>query len=340
MTLIFNIIFGIIAIILLILFFKPQDGWWYRLKETKVSRDRIILEDILKTLYQSQLEKITPNIKSLVKKLPFREQQTLKILSEMEKKDLVQVLENKVRLSPKGETYALRIVRAHRLWEQFLAEKTGYDKKDWHKLAEKAEHRLTDEHLEELSKELRRPLFDPHGDPIPYGEGEMPEISGKVLASFPEGTIGRIVHIQDEPESIYQQILAENIHIGSQVKILKITPEMVRFSSEGRLHDLQPIVADALTIIPLEKEEITENISRLSQLKKKEKAVVKGISRECRGENRRRLLDLGFVNGTEIKISNISPLGDPIAYQVRETLIALREDQAQYILIQKEGNDE
>ncbi|MCB0432376.1 MAG: ferrous iron transport protein A, partial [Mangrovimonas sp.] len=62
-----------------------------------------------------------------------------------------------------------------------------------------------------------------------------------------------------------------------------------------------------------------------------------GISKECRGESRRRLLDLGFVKGTPIKIDLVSPLKNPKAYLVKGTTIALREDQASKILIKKHG---
>lgn len=340
MSLILNILFTLITLLLLFLFFRPQKGWSYRLRENKVSKKRIILEDILKSIYYAKEEGVVRNIKTLTKQLPFAEQQTLKVLKEMEEKNLVNILENKLRLSDKGKKYAVKIVRAHRLWEQYLAEKTGHNKKDWHKLAEKAEHKLTEEHLEELSKELKRPLFDPHGSPIPYNHADIMEISGKPLPSFPLKTIGRIVHIQDEPETIYQKLLVEDIHLGAQVEIVNKTEKTVSFISEGKKHTFLLIVANALTIIPLEETEIAKQLDRLSRLKIGETAVVEGISKECRGENRRRLLDLGFVKGTEIAISSVSPLQDPTAYSIRNTLIALREEQAQYVLIVKKGKDE
>lgn len=43
---------------------------------------------------------------------------------------------------------------------------------------------------------------------------------------------------------------------------------------------------------------------------------------------RRRLLDIGFSEGTEITCIMKSPLGDPTAYLVRGTLIALRREEA------------
>ena len=72
----------------------------------------------------------------------------------------------------------------------------------------------------------------------------------------------------------------------------------------------------------------------LSSLKTGQKGVVLGISSECHGEIRQRFLDLGFIKGAEIHIQNISPLGDPIAYNIHNTLIALRKEDSKYILIE------
>lgn len=72
----------------------------------------------------------------------------------------------------------------------------------------------------------------------------------------------------------------------------------------------------------------------LSLLEIGQEAIITGISPECFGEVRQRLLDLGFIKGSEINIHNISPLKDPIAYNLHNTIIALRKDDAQKILIQ------
>lgn len=60
----------------------------------------------------------------------------------------------------------------------------------------------------------------------------------------------------------------------------------------------------------------------------------------CEGAERRRLMDLGILPGTEITVEMRSPLNDPTAYLVRGALIALRREQAQDIYIvmpQQEG---
>jgi Fe2+ transport system protein FeoA len=53
------------------------------------------------------------------------------------------------------------------------------------------------------------------------------------------------------------------------------------------------------------------------------------------GANRRRLMDLGILPGTQIQAELKSPLSDPVAYRVREALIALRREQAREVEIEE-----
>lgn len=51
------------------------------------------------------------------------------------------------------------------------------------------------------------------------------------------------------------------------------------------------------------------------------------------GCDRRRMLDLGVINGTEIEPLYKSPSGNPVAYLIRGAVIALRTDVAGKILV-------
>jgi len=55
----------------------------------------------------------------------------------------------------------------------------------------------------------------------------------------------------------------------------------------------------------------------------------------CEGDYRRRLLDLGLIPGTPIKVVMVSPLGNPVAYRFRGSLIALRQQDASKIIVLK-----
>ena len=51
----------------------------------------------------------------------------------------------------------------------------------------------------------------------------------------------------------------------------------------------------------------------------------------CSGNIRRRFLDLGLIEGTFIKPILVSPSGDPTAYCLRGSLIALRQEDSKLI---------
>lgn len=69
----------------------------------------------------------------------------------------------------------------------------------------------------------------------------------------------------------------------------------------------------------------------LSDLRQGEKGIVTGI---CDGSKiRRRLQDLGIVHGTVVECVGVSPLGDPTAYLIKKTVIALRRQDAEQVFI-------
>lgn len=69
-------------------------------------------------------------------------------------------------------------------------------------------------------------------------------------------------------------------------------------------------------------------------------SVCQIVSLELDGLLRRRILDLGIVPGTMIQCIRRGPSGDPTAYLVRETLIALRREDAAQILVRRVSNGE
>lgn len=328
------IFFGIAT--LLFLLFRPTKGWFWLLKKNFTSDEKVIIEDILKQLYHFENSGNKVDTKTLVQSLNFKNKSIIEAIQKMSINNLVYFDSDALKLTEEGHEYALRIIRVHRLWERYLADKTGFHKNEWHDRAERMEHKLSHDETNKLASQLGNPKFDPHGDPIPTKTGKIAKIEGVELPLLPVNSIAKITHIEDEPEVIYKQILAENIHIGSLLKVVENNNTRIVFQSEGEEFVLAPIVASNLTVLPIEKEIIIEdNIARLSGLEEDEEAEIIGISKESRGESRRRLLDLGFVKGSKIKIDLLNPLGEPHAYLIKGTSIALRKNQASKILIKK-----
>jgi DtxR family Mn-dependent transcriptional regulator len=303
--------------------------------ENKRKAEKTLIEDILKQLYHVEYSGRQASLNDMAGAMKLKDEKLIALLEKTTDLNLISNENGSLKLTDQGKEYALRIVRTHRLWEKYLSEKTGIDKLEWHGRAEKMEHVLDEIETERLNDELGNPRFDPHGDPIPTAKGEIIEVDWKRLPAIGVEKPARIVHIEDEPEVIYRQI-AKKLYIGSQIKVLESNDNVVRVFSEGKTFDFTPIVASNISAVELKEQEIyEENASRLSELEDGEQAKVLGISKECRGASRRRLLDLGFIPGTNIEPELSSPMKNPRAYMIRNTLIALRNDQADLVLIEK-----
>jgi len=331
-----NLVVFLILSVLAYFLFRPAKGWFWIIRNNYKLNEKTVIEDILKLLYHFEDKGKTATINNITRSLKFSDDAIVDAIKIMSINELINQDGETLNLTNEGREYALRIIRVHRLWEKYLAEKTGFDKKEWHDRAEDMEHKLSHEETNILATQLGQPMYDPHGDPIPTHKGRVPEVKGDLLSTLKENVVGRITHIEDEPDVIYKQILAENIHIGSNIRVVESNTQRIVFHSEGKEFVLAPVVASNITVDVFEKEVILEdNLIRLSSLKENETAQILGISKECRGDARRRLLDLGFVKGTPIKIDLVSPLKNPKAYLVKGTSIALRDDQASKILIKK-----
>jgi len=70
----------------------------------------------------------------------------------------------------------------------------------------------------------------------------------------------------------------------------------------------------------------------LAEMKVGERAKVVRLLVE--GLTRRRLLDLGLLPGTEVRAVMESPMGDPTAYDIRGSVLALRSEDASKIVVE------
>ncbi len=327
---------ALVTIILVVLFW-PGRGLVPRLKQGRRMTKRVLSEDALKHIYNYEMEGRRPSINSTAGTLNISLNEAAELLSQMEADGLVRTAHGEIKLSDNGRESALHIIRAHRLWERYLAEETGFNEQAWHESAEQWEHSLTPDDADALSAQLGHPNYDPHGDPIPTASGDIRGHGGEPLPKLSAGLLGRIVHLEDEPAVVYAQLLAEDLHLGQVVRVTEVSADRVRFWTNGDDHLLAPIVAANISVQPLEiQEEVIEEVAnsvRLSSLKPGETAEVLAISPASRGAERRRFLDLGILPGSKIMAEFNSPSGDPVAYKIRGATIALRENQAQHIRI-------
>jgi DtxR family Mn-dependent transcriptional regulator len=328
---------GLLILLLLVLLFWPQQGLWARWRRMRRNTQRVLIEDALKHLYQVETRGERLTTQSLAGALQIHPNEAAGILTEMAQLDLVSQVGDCPQLTAEGAQTALQVIRAHRLWERYLAEETGFSEAEWHDQAEQREHRLTPEAADALAAHLGYPTHDPHGDPIPTAAGEIQPHGGVPLTARQPNDSLRIVHIEDEPEMLYAQLVAEGLYPGMQVRLVEITPRRVRFLADGEEHLLAPLVAANISVVPLEAEAplAEEPQETLDSLPVGETAEVLQISRRVRRLERQRFMDLGILPGTQIEVELTGPVGDPRAYKVRGSVIALRKEQAQMISIRR-----
>ncbi len=124
------------------------------------------------------------------------------------------------KLTDKGSKSALTIIRNHRLWEVFLIEKLGYSWDVVHDIAEQLEHIKHSELADRLDKFLGYPDYDPHGDPIPKSNGEMPNIVKTLLSEIEVGKTCRVAAVKDTSSIFLQYLLELTVSIGTKIKVL------------------------------------------------------------------------------------------------------------------------
>jgi DtxR family Mn-dependent transcriptional regulator len=330
------IMFGIVSAAAALLL-TPKYGLYSRWKRARRGMKRVAVEDALKHIFDCEYKNITCTTESIAGALLISTDESADLLTRLSSMGLLVTDDNGVRLTPNGNSYALRIIRVHRLWERYLADETSVPSTEWHASAEQAEHVLTPEEAEALAARIGNPHFDPHGDPIPTPTGELPQKKGHSLLALDPGAFAVITHIEDEPEAVFAQLMAQGLYVGMQVMMIERTNERVRFAADGEEIVLAPILTNNLTVAPIAEEEqkITSPPAVLSSLSVGEEATVLSISKAMRGHQRRRLMDLGVVPGTVIRAEMKSASGDPTAYNIRGALVALRQQHAHMIFIQK-----
>ncbi|MFW6070565.1 MAG: iron dependent repressor, metal binding and dimerization domain protein [bacterium] len=320
------------------LLFRPERGLWDRWRTARADSKRVRREDALKHLYKCELEGTTPTVDGLAGALRLSRDEAVRLLQSLEEDGLSEVSGGRIHLTPQGQTSAIHIIRAHRLWERYLADETGFEQQEWHERADFREHFISLEEADQLAAALGHPTHDPHGDPIPTSAGRLQAHGGKPLSTAPLNRPLRVVHIEDEPEIVYAQLLASGVHPGMVLRVLESTPARVRFLSEGNEHVLAPIVAGNVSVAPLPEphDDGDEGVESLAHLQPGESGRVVGLSPACRGAERRRFLDLGILPGTMITAELRSAAGDdPTAYRIRGALIALRREQAALVRVRR-----
>jgi DtxR family Mn-dependent transcriptional regulator len=163
---------------------------------------------------------------------------------------------------------------------------------------------------------------------------------GTSVTSWPAETLGRIVHLEDEPPISFAQILAAGLRVGQVVRVLESTPERIVLTDGENEYRLAPAVAANVFLATAHEDAQARDVVRLADLAPREPAHIVGLDPACQGFSRRRLMDLGFTEGALVRPVLQTFAGDPRAYDIRGTVVALRRDQASQVLVKRLASQE
>lgn len=316
----------------------PERGLLPRWLQFARLNERVRLEDALKHVFACRQEQQACTVDSLAGHLAVPSGEAAALLTRLARMGLLRMDPDGPALTAEGARSAVRIVRIHRLWERYLADRTGVPATKWHDQAERMEHALSTEQADALDARLGRPAWDPHGDPIPDASGGMPPAPGIGLPAATPGRAVEIVHMEDEPPQIYDALLADGLVLGGRLEIVERSDEGISVRAGGREWTIDPVAARNVNVRELPPDAPGEvPTATLQDARPGERVRVVEISRACQGPQRRRLLDLGVVKGAEIVPELTSAAGDPVAYNIQGALVALRGQQAAWIRVDRNG---
>ncbi len=330
-----NITFWLLLVlILLVVTFLPRVGLFAVYKIYRAAQEREQMEDALKHLLDREQQGRHASPESLAGTLDIPRGNVMQLIENMETQDLLESRGVELQLTTKGQRWALHVVRAHRLWERYLTDEARMPLAKIHGEASRREHSLTEAQLNDLDAALGHPTRDPHGDPIPTREGTLLKAEGMPLTAWQAEGPMRIVHLEDEPALAFEQILAAGLRLGQTIRILDRNSQRYLLTDGETEYRLAPAVAANVSVAALPESEVAKaSAIPLAELTHNQRAEIVILDDAVQGFTRRRFLDLGLTPGTVIYPELKNFFGDPRAYRVRGTLIALRKDQAAQIWV-------
>ena len=175
-------------------------------------------ENYLKTIFHLQTKDDNVTTNELAGKLHTKPASITDMMKKLKTRKLVNYQPYQgFRLTAEGKKIALSIIRRHRLWEYFLAEKLKFNWDEVHEVAEQLEHVSNKKLIDKLDEYLSFPKFDPHGDPIPDTNGKMETGKQINLSELPINKPAKVCFIANQSELLLEHLNEKKINVGASV---------------------------------------------------------------------------------------------------------------------------
>lgn len=230
------------------------------MNDTQIQRLKISesQEDYLKQIFLLQEYTDVASTQKLSDKLKVKPASVTGMLKKLAELKLVKHVPYKgVTLTDTGRKIALEIVRHHRLLELYLTEALGYGWDEVHDEAERLEHFISEDFEARIAQFLGNPTHDPHGDPIPSAELELPPDRELVsLDKMMVNQTGVICRVRTQDKDQLNLMSHLNLVLNSHIKILDREKNSIRIEVEDQRYLIPQSIALHLWIAPFNKKPV------------------------------------------------------------------------------------
>ncbi|WP_420552806.1 metal-dependent transcriptional regulator [Tenacibaculum aiptasiae] len=183
-------------------------------------------ENYIKTIYHlAAISDKGISTNAIAKKLATKASSVTDMIKKLSDKEvLVYKKYQGVTLTDFGKRTAANIIRKHRLWEVFLVQKLNFTWDEVHEVAEQLEHIKSPKLIDELDSFLGYPKRDPHGDPIPDKDGNLPQIQKSLLSTLEKSEKGVCVGVNDTSSEFLRFLDKQEIGLGKNIEVLDKEP--------------------------------------------------------------------------------------------------------------------
>lgn len=187
-------------------------------------------ENYIKSIFHLQQKTGMVTTNELADHLKTRPASITDMLKKLKKRKLVHYEPYQgFKLSVAGKKAAIEIIRRHRLWEFFLADKLKFNWNEVHEMAEQLEHLSNKKLIDKLDEYLAFPKFDPHGDPIPDINGKMDTTPQVSLDQWPLNKPACVTQVIYSSPELLELLDHHKISIGTSLEAKK------RFEYDGSI---------------------------------------------------------------------------------------------------------
>ncbi len=178
-------------------------------------------EDYLKHIFNLRELNDRVTMQNLARTLDVRAASVTGMVKKLNDMKLVKYEPYKsVELTEVGEKIALEVLRHHRLLELYLAKHLHYTWDEIHEEAERLEHVISEKFEAAISEMMGHPTHDPHGDPIPSEDLEIPDRPALVpVNTLKKGQEATIQRVMSQDKDILNMLSRLDLTIGQEIKL-------------------------------------------------------------------------------------------------------------------------